>query len=452
MSADSVTILNSSTSPVDGARGAREGEVARDELVATGLGVIPVAFDALLKTLQVTVSRGSLRESGGKTAASQMFEPASANPHERRQAVMQADYRTPARDAKYAPTDPTDVAARLTSHADRSAAPFDRPIENRFGVSSNASASSARVTSRSGFDGVTHGDPIQVSRGQGSDAPLKSGGTDQRSMDQMNAVTPAPPTGAASLSTNTTAATGSVRAVDAAAGAKASSPAHQLATLLGGARGGEVETGRAVSPTPSDARSSGGQQSPTQRSLVDSRPGGESSAARSSQENDRAGEAGRSKFDELVRSIRLHATPRRSSARMQLQPPELGRVSVDLHVEGDQVRIAVRAETNDARSLLAERADQLKAALEQHGITVEKFEVSLETAAQNPDSTSNFVDSALDDQMAGREGSDDEGSTRTGNDEVPPDDRGDNADRNEIETIATVAGKAGGPAGIDIRI
>ena len=451
MSADSVTNVSFSTSPTDGARGVRKGEVARDESVTTDLGAIPIAFDTLLKTVQAAVPVGALRESGGKTAASQMFEPASANPHERRQAVMQADYQSSARDAKYAPADPTDVAARLTSHADRSTASVDRPIEDRFGVSSDASLSSARVTSRSGFDSVTHGDPIQASRGQGSDGPVKSGGTDQRSMDQMNVATPAPPTGAASLSTGTTAATGAVRAVDAAAGAKASSPAHQLATLLGGSRGGEVETGRAVSSTPSDARSSGGQQSPTQRSLVDSKPGEESSAARSSQENDRAGEAGRSKFDELVRSIRLHTTPRRSSARMQLQPPELGRVSVDLHVEGDQVRIAVRAETNDARTLLAERADQLKAALEQHGITVEKFEVSLETAAQNPDSTSNHADSALDDQMAGHGGSD-EDSTRTRNDEVPHDDLGDSPDRNEIEMAATVAGKTGGPAGIDIRI
>jgi flagellar hook-length control protein FliK len=433
-------------------RGARTGEVDRDERATTGLGAIPIAFDALLKTVQVAVPRGSLRESGGKTAASQMFEPPSANPHERRQTVLQADHQSTARDAKYAPTDQTDVDARLTSHADRNNATSGRPIADRFGVSRHAATSSAGATSRSGMDGVTHGDPIQPSQGQGSDAPVKIGGTDQRSTDPMNVVTPPPPTGTASTSTGTASATGAIRAVDAAAGAKASSPAHQLATLLGGARGGEVESGRAVSPTPGDGRSSGGQQSSAQRSLVDSRPGEESGAARSSRESDRAGETGRSKFDELVRSIRLHATPRHSSARMQLQPPELGRISVDLRVEGDQVRITVRAETGDARTLLAERADQLKAALEQHGITVQKFEVSLETAAQHPYSASNHAESALDDQMAGRGGGDEQGSTRTGYDEVTHDDRGDSPDRNEMETTAPVAGSVGGPVGIDIRI
>jgi chemotaxis protein MotD len=452
MTTASISNHNFPTTSGQAALSARQGEGHQDDVAYADLGALPLAFDALLKNIQAAAPMGSLQESTGKTSASQIFEPASANPHERREAVMRADDQSPGRDAKYATADPTDVESRLARHADRSTASGDRSIEDRSGDGSSTSTSLPRVRSLGGFEKVMQGDPIQAHRGQGSDAPMNSNVSDQRSVVDVNRAAPLPPPGGESGSMGTTAATGAVRAVGAASGAKASSPAHQLATLLGGARGGEVETGRAVTSTPNDARTSGEQQSSTQRSLTDSKSSGTSDSARSSQEADRTGEAGRSKFDELVRSIRLHTTPRRSSARMQLQPPELGRVSVDLRVEGDRVRIAVRAESDDARTLLAERGDQLKAALEQHGITVEKFEVSLEAAVQNSDNDSGHADSALDDQLAGRGGNEDQGSARTQNDEAPHDEWGSSPDENEIEATAMVTGVASGPDGIDIRI
>jgi len=40
------------------------------------------------------------------------------------------------------------------------------------------------------------------------------------------------------------------------------------------------------------------------------------------------------------------------------------------------VRIDVRTETDRARELLSERAGELRSALEQHGVRVERFEVT----------------------------------------------------------------------------
>ncbi len=84
----------------------------------------------------------------------------------------------------------------------------------------------------------------------------------------------------------------------------------------------------------------------------------------------------RSMFDRLVRSIRLSAGTRRSSATLQLDPPELGRLHVGIRMEGDRVRIEVRTETTAARDLVQQRAVLLTTALERQGIHVEHFEVS----------------------------------------------------------------------------
>ncbi len=68
---------------------------------------------------------------------------------------------------------------------------------------------------------------------------------------------------------------------------------------------------------------------------------------------------------------------------MQLNPPELGRVDVDLRVEGEQIRISVRTETVAARDLIHQRAALLTAALEKHGIHVDLFDVVVEDRADD---------------------------------------------------------------------
>jgi flagellar hook-length control protein FliK len=74
--------------------------------------------------------------------------------------------------------------------------------------------------------------------------------------------------------------------------------------------------------------------------------------------------------------MRLNAGAQYSSARMWLEPPELGRMQVDVRVHGRQVRIGVRTETAAARRIVAERAAELTDALRRHGITIEELEVT----------------------------------------------------------------------------
>ena len=92
-------------------------------------------------------------------------------------------------------------------------------------------------------------------------------------------------------------------------------------------------------------------------------------------------------FDQLVRSIRLSANIRQagsvgrlSSARLQLNPPELGRINIEVSVENQRARIVVKTQSDAARSLVQERASELVTALEKHGIIVERLEIGTEIA------------------------------------------------------------------------
>jgi flagellar hook-length control protein FliK len=83
-------------------------------------------------------------------------------------------------------------------------------------------------------------------------------------------------------------------------------------------------------------------------------------------------------FEDIIRSMRVRSGLRNSSARVRLEPPELGRILVEVRMVRDALRIDVRTETDAAREVVRGRAAQLRAALEQHGLFVEHFDVTSE--------------------------------------------------------------------------
>ncbi len=58
-------------------------------------------------------------------------------------------------------------------------------------------------------------------------------------------------------------------------------------------------------------------------------------------------------------------------------------MSVDVRMNGDDVQISVRTETDAARRMLQQRATQLREALGQHGIHVNHFEVTGDLAGRD---------------------------------------------------------------------
>lgn len=60
---------------------------------------------------------------------------------------------------------------------------------------------------------------------------------------------------------------------------------------------------------------------------------------------------------------------------LRLDPPELGKLSLQLTVRGDEVKVVFKAENADAGNLLQENLSQLRQALENQGLKVSKMEV-----------------------------------------------------------------------------
>ena len=159
------------------------------------------------------------------------------------------------------------------------------------------------------------------------------------------------------------------------------SPAQQIGRILAAARADGSDTSRssahAGNSAAEHARMPRAKQDEAKAPTRTANKDGSTAAAKGTMESRGSP---RTEFDQLVRSIRLSLGTRRSSARMRLEPPELGRIRVDVQIDGQNVRLGIQTETQAARRLIAERAEQLKDSLAEHGIRVERFEVVLNTA------------------------------------------------------------------------
>jgi flagellar hook-length control protein FliK len=155
--------------------------------------------------------------------------------------------------------------------------------------------------------------------------------------------------------------------------------------ILGVARVTDADSVRVpASPIASDHARPGAQSDPSAKEATSK----EQAAGKGLSKQSTAPEAeGRTTFDKLISAIRLNAGVHRSSARLHLHPPELGRVLVDVNMVGDDLQLEVRTETSEARDLLWERAARLRVALEQHGVHVGRFEVTGDLTGDGASST-----------------------------------------------------------------
>jgi len=84
-------------------------------------------------------------------------------------------------------------------------------------------------------------------------------------------------------------------------------------------------------------------------------------------------------------------------ARIRLDPPELGTVRVNLHLKSDSVVVRLIADNADARDTIMSRLDDLRNALQQQGVRVDRLEVTTppqgETVSGSfvPDQTANHA-------------------------------------------------------------
>jgi len=163
-----------------------------------------------------------------------------------------------------------------------------------------------------------------------------------------------------------------VRPVDAA-NSRTENAARMLGRVLGAPQAAGVEA----------ARGAGAEQGALNQGKTAAGKSATPSEAPPKQEATRE-----SSFARMVRSLRISPGSRNSSATIRLEPQRLGRMDIHVKLSGDRISIEVRTETTEARELIASRAVELRSALEQHGLRIERFDVRVDlrdaTAAERP--------------------------------------------------------------------
>ncbi len=169
------------------------------------------------------------------------------------------------------------------------------------------------------------------------------------------------------------AAANAGKAVGEAAGSAPATVARQIGELLGARpAGGADRAASAVQSTPAAGGTTARQGQTGARARSTARADRPPSPARTRE----SGTPPRAAFDRLVRSIRANIGRHESTARLQLNPPELGRIRVDVRLVQQRMQLQIRTQTQDAREAIAARLDGLRNALSQQGITVERIDVT----------------------------------------------------------------------------
>lgn len=82
-------------------------------------------------------------------------------------------------------------------------------------------------------------------------------------------------------------------------------------------------------------------------------------------------------IDQIARVVRTHANGRASSMTLRLDPPELGQLRVDVRMQDHSLVVRFQTQTQAAHDLLQDRIAELRHALEQHGIQLDRAEIEI---------------------------------------------------------------------------
>lgn len=81
--------------------------------------------------------------------------------------------------------------------------------------------------------------------------------------------------------------------------------------------------------------------------------------------------------DRLTNVLASSVTPRSSFIRLQLDPPDLGQLRIEVRMNQDALTLRVQTETAAVKGLIEERMGELKAAMHQQGIRVDRVDVDV---------------------------------------------------------------------------
>ena len=96
----------------------------------------------------------------------------------------------------------------------------------------------------------------------------------------------------------------------------------------------------------------------------------------------------RDQASDVLRQVRLQLFPEARTATVRLKPAELGRVSIRLVVDGDQVQAIVRAESPEALAALEQHMPELQASLGDRGFADAELDLALGFEGEDTDQLS----------------------------------------------------------------
>ena len=82
-------------------------------------------------------------------------------------------------------------------------------------------------------------------------------------------------------------------------------------------------------------------------------------------------------MDRLSKLMQGNTDKTLKNVTLELSPPELGKMTIDVSVKDGHATAAIKVETDGAKQMLLNNVEQLKRNLESHGIKLENFEVEL---------------------------------------------------------------------------
>jgi len=86
-------------------------------------------------------------------------------------------------------------------------------------------------------------------------------------------------------------------------------------------------------------------------------------------------------FNELARIVRSNIGQRHSNLVLRLDPPELGSIRIDMRMHDQTLTLRIEAQTPAGQEALQARLTDLRGALEQHGIQLNRVDVELRAPA-----------------------------------------------------------------------
>jgi flagellar hook-length control protein FliK len=92
---------------------------------------------------------------------------------------------------------------------------------------------------------------------------------------------------------------------------------------------------------------------------------------------------GKATIEQIVRVTQSSTNQQTSHVRLQLDPPELGQLRIDVKAHQGNLSLQIEADTQAAKSILESRMGELRNALQREGIHVERFDIEVKNTHQS---------------------------------------------------------------------